>query len=194
MMINKIKKIVLSIIFLFGSSVALSANERSVSFSPYVDDNGAIILPAYFRSTWVHLGTWVVTSTAAAGLDLGQSSPGTGVHNVYTQPESLKDYKNNRRWRDGAVLIMEIRSLAWDDLPTGHVIVEGEPVKWLVMVKDAKGRFPGSPNWGDGWGWAFFKSTTPKINSSTNYKEDCLGCHEAAKASDLVFIQGYQEK
>jgi len=34
---------------------------------------------------------------------------------------------------------MEIRALQWDDLPTGHVIVEGDVVKWLVMVKDVKG-------------------------------------------------------
>jgi hypothetical protein len=71
------------------------------------------------------------------------------------------------------------------------VIVEGEPIKWLAMVKDAKGRFPGNTNWGDGLGWAHFKPAAPKINASTNYKNDCLSCHEQAKASDGVFIQGY---
>ena len=26
---------------------------------------------------------------------------------------------------------------------------------------------------------------------TTNYKTDCLGCHEPARATDLVYVQGY---
>ncbi|MEK6700022.1 MAG: cytochrome P460 family protein [Nitrospirota bacterium] len=169
----------------------ITAGEKTGAFSPSVDSKGSISLPTDFRSTWAHLGTWVVTSTAAAGLGLDQTGPGTGTHSVYTQSASLKAYKKDGTWPDGAMLILEVRAMTWDDLPTGHVIVEGDVVKWLVMIKDAKGRFPKNPNWGDGWGWALFKPAGPKINASTNYKEDCLGCHEPAKASDRVFIQGY---
>ena len=32
---------------------------------------------------------------------------------------------------------------------------------WFVMIKDRKGRYPNSPLWGDGWGWALFKNDAP---------------------------------
>lgn len=169
----------------------ITAGEKTGAFSPYVDGKGNINLPTDFRSTWAHLGTWVVTSTAAAGSGLDQTGPGTGIHSVYTQSASFKAFKKDGKWPDGTMLVMEVRAISWDDLPTGHVIVEGEAIKWLVMVKDARGRFPGNPNWGDGWGWALFKPAALKNNASTSYKNDCLGCHEPAKDSDLVFIQGY---
>jgi hypothetical protein len=54
---------------------------------------------------WVHLGTWVLTSTLAAEPTLGGTGPRTGIHNVYTQGESLKLYKQNRKWPDGAVVV-----------------------------------------------------------------------------------------
>jgi hypothetical protein len=188
---NKILKATLLIVPLLMITVAYAAGEKPGSFSPHVDSKGNISLPTDFRSTWVHLGTWLVTSTAAAGQGIDQTGPGTGIHTVYTQPESLNAYKKNGQWPDGSMLVMEIRAMKWDDLPTGHVIVEGEPVKWLVMVKDAKGRFPKNQNWGDGWGWALFKPAALKNNASANYKNDCLSCHEPAKATDFVFIQGY---
>ncbi len=188
---NKLAKILLIIVLCLVATVASAAGEKQTAFSAFVDSKGSINLPKDFRSTWVHLGTWLVTSTAAAGPVISQTGPGMGIHTVYTQPASLNAYKKNNRWPDGSMLVMEIRALQWDDLPTGHVIVEGEPIKWLVMVKDAKGRFPKNPNWGDGWGWALFNSTDVKNNISTNYKNDCLSCHEPAKATDLVFLKGY---
>ena len=187
----RVLRSLLVISFIVVMAATLFAAGPHASFSSHVDSVGLISLPADFRATWVHLGSWVVTSTAAAGTGLGQANPGTGIHNVYTQPDSLKDYRKTARWPDGAVLVMEVRNLNWDDLPTGHVMVEGEPVKWFVMVKDAKGRFPGNPNWGDGWGWAFFTPADPKKNASTDYRNDCMGCHEPARATDWIFVQGY---
>jgi predicted Rdx family selenoprotein len=177
--------------FIVMVTANMTAGEKAGTFSPYVDGKGNINLPADFRSTWVHLGTWIATSTAAAGAEISQTGPGTGTHSVYTQSASLKAYKKDGKWPDGAMLVLEVRAMTWDDLPTGHVIVEGDVVKWLVMIKDGKGRFPKNPNWGDGWGWALFKPAALKNNASTNYKNDCLGCHEPAKDSDLVFIKGY---
>lgn len=185
-----VKTAILVVTFLSVAIVA-AAGEKPGSFSQHVDSKGNISLPSDFRATWAHLGTWIVTSTKAAAPGLDQTGPGTGIHSVYTQPASLDAYRKNSRWPDGSMLVMEIRALQWDDLPTGHVIVEGEPIQWMVMVKDAKGRFPGNSNWGDGWGWALFKPAAMKNNVSTNYKNDCLGCHDPAKATDLVFIKGY---
>ncbi|MBI4850034.1 MAG: cytochrome P460 family protein [Nitrospirae bacterium] len=46
-------------------------------------------------------------------------------------------------------------------------------------------------NWGDGWGWALFTPESSKKNASADYRNDCLGCHEVAKNTEGVFIQGY---
>jgi cytochrome c len=187
----KTTKALLVLAFFIVPVISLAAAEIPRSFSPYVDSKGNISLPQDFMSAWVHLGTWVVTSEKATGPEVKKTAPGTGLHDLYTQPESFKAYKKNGKWPDGAILVMEIRAMKWDDLPTGHVIYPGEATDWFVMVKDSKGRFKDNPNWGGGWGWAFFKAADPKKNISTNYRNDCLGCHEVAKDSDWVFIQGY---
>lgn len=170
--------------------VALAAGEKQ--FSLYVDGKGNITLPSDFRARWVHLGTWVATSKVPIpGAAAEQTSPGPGLHEVYTQPESVKAYKKTGKWPDGTALVMEVRAIQWDDVPTGHVMYAGEGAQWFIMVKDTKGRFKNNPNWGEGWGWALFKADAPKKNVSPNYKNDCLGCHEVAKETDWVFVHGY---
>src|SRR5262249_40868778 len=67
---------------------------------------------------------------------------------------------------------------------------EGTKV-WFVMIKDAKGRFPGNPLWGDGWGWALFKSDAPDTQIATDFKKDCLGCHIPAQETDWAYVSGY---
>jgi hypothetical protein len=59
------------------------------------------------------------------------------------------------------------------------------------MVKDEKGRFNNNPNWGNGWGWALFKANDPTKNVSTNFQDDCIGCHVPAQDTGWVYIQGY---
>ena len=189
-LMNKMIKTSLLIALFLLPIITLGAGGKEASFSPYVDGNGNITLPEDFRATWVHLGTIFVTSqTAIPGL--GKAAPGSGLHDVYTQPESLRAYKKTSKWADGTVIVMESRTMKWDDVPTGHVIYGGKPTDWFVMVKDGKGRFKNSPNWGDGWGWALFRAADPKKNASTGYKNDCLSCHEVAKDTDWVFIDGY---
>jgi len=188
-MLKSVKETLIIVIVLAGS-VSLSLSEPRGAFPPHVDGKGIISLPSAFRSTWVHLGTWVVTSTSAAGAGYEQTSPGVGFHEVYTQTASLQEYRKAGTWPDGATLVMEVRPIQWDDLPTGHVMAQGEAMKWLVMVRDGKGRFTGHPNWGKGWGWALFKPQDPTKNLSKDFKTDCLGCHDAAGDTALVFVEG----
>lgn len=172
-------------------ALIISAAQDRVSFSPYVDGEGKIARPADFRANWVHLGTWVVTSQAATGPDQGGTSHANGLHEVYTQPESLKIYRKTGSWPDGTVLILEVRPIQWDDLPTGHVMYAGDETEVSVMIKDNTNRFKGRPHWGDGWGWALFQPKGSPASVSTDYKNDCLSCHEVAKDADFVFVQGY---
>jgi hypothetical protein len=188
---NKTAKLLLASTILLIPAIILLSGEKQEPFSSFVDSEGNITMPSGFRTTYVHLGTWALTSQAAAGLDLGQTAPGIGFHEVYAQPESVKAYKKTGTWPDGTMLIMEVSAIRWDDLPTGHVMSADEQAEWFVMVKDGRGRFSNNPNWGDGWGWALFKAGDPKKNVSTGYKKNCLGCHEVARDTDLVFIQGY---
>jgi len=184
-------KISLSVALFLIPVISLGAGGKEASFSPHVGSKGEISLPADFAAKWTHLGTWVVTSTAAAGPETSKMSPGTGLHQAYTQPESLRAYEKTGKWPDGTVIVQEVRAMQWDDLPTGHVIYAGDASEWFVMVRDGQGRFKENPNWGDGWGWALFRAADPGKNVSTNYVQDCRGCHEVARETDWVFSQGY---
>jgi hypothetical protein len=190
-MIKMTKALLVTVLFIIPV-FALAAGEKQGTFSPYVDGSGSISPPKDFRIAWVHLGTWVATSKAPVpGAESVQTTPGAGLHDVYTQPESVKAYQKTGRWPDGTVVVKEVRAISWDDLPTGHVMYAGERAECFVMVKDAKGRFKGNPHWGDGWGWALFRSADPKKNVSASYKADCMSCHEVAKDTDRVFVHGY---
>jgi len=159
-----------------------SLMKMATEFSPYVEGQGAIKRPEGYRTKWVHLGSWIVPD---------EKAPGHGFHDVYTQPESLKAFRKNGSFPDGAVLVKEIRSIKTADLTTGKASWAGEPAVWFVMVKDSRNRFAGNPLWGDGWGWALFKADNPEKNVATDYRKDCLGCHMPAKDTDWVYVEGY---
>lgn len=175
------KKVAAGAAFLLLSATTGQAAAGS-GFSPYVDENGAISRPEGYRTAWAHLGSWVVPD---------DSAPGAGFHDVYTRPESVEAYRKNGTFPDGTVLVKEIRGVKSDDLTTGRASWAGEPAVWFVMIKDAEGRFPENGNWGNGWGWALFKSDAPAKNVSTDFRKDCIGCHLPAEKTDWVFTMGY---
>jgi len=159
----------------------LGATHAAESFSPNVDSKGNISLPKDFRNQMVHLGSWFVPEGGASGF-----------HDVYTEPETVAAYRRTGQFPDGATLIKELRAANAADYTTGKGVSHATTIKqWFVMVKDAKGRFGKNPVWGDGWGWALFKTDQPMRNAATDYKKDCLGCHVPAKAKDWIYVEGY---
>jgi hypothetical protein len=62
---------------------------------------------------------------------------------------------------------------------------------WFIMVKDRQNRFPQSALWGEGWGWVLINSDAPDKIVTTNYKNDCLGCHIPARNTDWIYTQAY---
>ena len=160
-------------------SLAKSADER---FSPYVDSHGAISLPEDFRTSLNHLGSWYVPD-----------GPASGFHDVYTEASTIEAYRDTGRFPDGALLVKEFRSAKAGVYTTGVGVsyATGAVNQWFVMIKDAKGRFPNNPGWGDGWGWALVPPTDRTANMTTNYKIDCLGCHLPAQATDWVYVEAY---
>jgi len=139
-------------------------------------------VPDKLRTSHAHLGTWIVPDAAA---------PGHGIHDVYTDADSIAAYRKTGSFPDGTLLAKEIRGIGSDTLTTGLASWATETKVWFVMVRDAKGRYKNSPLWGDGWLWALYKADDPSKNVAVSYAKDCQGCHLPAAATDRVFIQGY---
>jgi hypothetical protein len=145
-----------------------------------VDAAGHIRKPADYRDRYQALGVYTVLDPS-----------GNEMHYTYASPGTAELYRKTKRFADGTVLVKEVLATAHAQLTTGDAHwAEGTKV-WFVMIKDDKGRFPDNPLWGDGWGWALFKSDAPDTQIATNYKKDCLGCHIPAKQTDWVYVQGY---
>jgi hypothetical protein len=112
---------------------------------------------------------------------------------VYTEAASVEAFRKTGKFPDGATLVKVLRNNRMADYTTGKQVCHAtDQVKqWFVMIKDSEGRFGGNSNWGDGWGWALFKTGDTGKNASSDYKKDCLGCHVPAKDKDWVYTEAY---
>ena len=120
-----------------------------------------------------------------------RAKKGTDIHYAYASPGTAEYYRKNGKFPDGAVLVKEVFGTDHSTLTTGDAHWASGTKVWFVIIKDEKRRYPGNPLWGDGWGWALFKSDAPDKQVATDYKKDCLGCHIPAKATDWIYVQGY---
>jgi Cytochrome P460 len=146
----------------------------------FVDAKGNISRPADYRDRYQALGVYTVLNPA-----------GNEMHYTYATPATAEFYRKNKRFADGTVLVKEVLATNHARLTTGDAHwAEGTKV-WFVMIKDDKKRFPDNPLWGNGWGWALFKSDAPDTQVATDFKKDCLGCHIPAQSTDWVYINGY---
>lgn len=146
-----------------------------------VDKSGIISKPADYRDRYQALGVFSVADPNG-NVDL---------HYTYAPPGTAEYYRKNGKFADGTVLVKEVFGTDHGPMTTGEVHWAKGTKIWFIMVKDEKGRYPGNPLWGDGWGWALYKSDAPDKQVATDYKKDCLGCHVPAKATDWVYVQGY---
>ena len=185
------KKIFIAVIVISGCTTLQAGESFSSTYGSLVDDTGNISMPESFRDDWTFLGTWSI-----AGPDVETSGEASGhgaaaLHNVYTQQGVADYFRQNSLFPDGAVVIKELLKTETASMTTGTVSKGVEVEGWFIMVKDAQGRFESNPLWGDGWGWALFKSEQPDVTVTTNYKSDCLGCHIPAKSDDWIYLSGY---
>lgn len=149
-----------------------------------VDKNGVIRVPDNFRTQYAMLGAWSVAGDADTG-------GGVGLHIVYAPHDAVDAYRQTGSFPSGTVLVKELFNGHTAELTTGTATRADSVAGYFVMVKDNDGRFPGNPLWGDGWGWSFFAADNRMTTASTDYQKDCLGCHEPARATDLVYSDGY---
>lgn len=162
-----------------------TGEESPGGFSTCVDGHGNITLPARFRQSWMHIGSWAVAQKKGAPIH--------EMHDVYTQPATVEAFNKTGKFPDGAVVVKEVRETQTDRLTTGHSAWSTDVKLWFVMVKDRKHRFPDSEHWGDGWGWALFEAEDPSANVSSGYESSCIPCHTPTAENDWIYVDGYPE-
>jgi hypothetical protein len=162
------------------SSQSATGTEAQNNPLDLVDDAGHIRKPENYRDRYQVIGAYTVLNPK-----------GTEMHYTYASPGAAEHYRKSGQFADGTVLVKEVLATSHAQLTTGDAHWATDPKVWFVMIKDAKGRFPGNPLWADGWGWALFESDAPDKQVATDYKKDCLGCHIPAKNTDRIYVQGY---
>ena len=148
-----------------------------------VDASGNLRVPGDYRAAYQSLGSWAVAA------DQGQGAK--EIHVVYASPGTIAAYPKNGHFADGSVLVKEVFGATTGAMTTGTVS-HAETLKgWFVLMKDSKNSHPGNKLWGDGWGWSWFDAANPSKTTSTDYKADCLPCHQPARATDWIYVGGY---
>jgi Cytochrome P460 len=172
----RIALFVLTLLILVGYQQVKSQSNSSYNGWDLVDKAGNIRKPADVRDLYQLLGTYVPT-------DLNGD---TEMHVTYASPGAAQYYRKNGKFADGTVLVKETFMTDHAQMTTGDVRWATKTKVWFVMIKDEKGSHPGNPLWGNGWGWALFKSDAPDKQVATDFKKDCLGCHIPAQKTDWV--------
>jgi len=175
-----------------GGAVSSKSNDGSFKMAD-IRGSGAALTKTYsiqvpdvnYRNDWVQLGTFSVQDE--------DPKKGAGqLHIVYTSKEAVAAYTGKGDFPDGTILIKDVFLTKHEDLGTGHVSYADKLAGRFVMIRDKGGKLTGkNPLWGDGWGWAFFKGEEKKKTVTTDYKADCLGCHQPVKDTNWLFVQGY---
>lgn len=179
-MTSRVSLVILALIVLASYQSVNSQKTETFNGFELVDKNGIIRKPADFRDRYPVLGTFFV-------LD----PKGNEMHATHSSPGAAEYYRKNGKFADGTMLVKEVFGTEHAQMTTGDAHWAKATKVWFIMVKDSKGRYPGNPLWGDGWGWALYNSDAPDKQIATDYKKDCLGCHIPAKSTDWVYIQGY---
>ena len=186
----RISVVVLAVVIALSYHEVKPQDTTSYGGFDLVDKTGNIRKPNGYRDNYQILGTFTVFN-AIPMMGGGPSEKGGESHYTYASPGTAEYYRKTGKFPDGAVLVKEVFGTDHGTLTTGEGHWASGTKAWFVMIKDEKGRYPGNPLWGDGWGWALFKTDAPDKQIATDYKKDCLGCHVPAQATDWIYVQGY---
>jgi hypothetical protein len=178
-----------AILFALATLVASSAGAGTTPPTPMpaaVEAEPELQVPSVdYRKEWVQLGTYaVLADTPADGAKKLQY--------VYTERKNLEAYLKSGSFPDGTVLVKDVYAGKIETLTCGTVSYAGDLVGRFILFRDSSSaRTASSPRFGDGWGWAYYDGSETKMTVTTNYKTDCLGCHSPARATDMLYVQGY---
>ena len=160
-MILRLSILALALLILAGYKGLKSQPQNNYGGFDLVDKAGNIRRPSDVRDRYQALGAYAV-------LDLNGN---TDMHYTYASPGTAEYYRKNGKFADGTVLVKEVFATDHAQLTTGDAHWAAKTKVWFVMIKDAKGRYPGNPLWGDGWGWGLFKSDAPDKQVATDFKK-----------------------
>lgn len=149
----------------------------------YIPDEQTIAVPENYQTEFVQIGAWSIADPEGAGA--------AGIHNVYTQPETVDHFKEFGEFPHGAVVVKELRTAETSTLTTGTASWGTSIEGWFVMVKDRHGTVSDDALWGDGWGWAFFPADSPSKTTTKDYRNECVACHTPAQDTDWIYLDGY---
>src|SRR5262245_54208120 len=176
----QISKALFISLVLTGAPSSESRPHAAKSGFDLVDKAGNIRKPPNYRDLYQSFGSYTVIDPKG----------GEEMHFTYASPGTAEYYRKTGKFPDGAVLVKEIFGTDHGQLTTGDAHWPKATKVWFIMIKDSKGRYPGNPLWGDGWGWALYKADAPDKQVATDYKQDCQGCHIPAQSTDWVYVDG----
>src|SRR5215470_14736540 len=159
--------LIAGLVVLTGHQSIHSQNAGGRDGFDLVDKMGNIRKPADVRDLYQLLGTYTV--------ELNPN--GEEMHVTHASPGTAQAFRKSGKFADGTVLVKEVFGTDHASMTTGDVHWAASTKVWFVMIKDEKNRYPNSPLWGDGWGWALFKADAPDKQVATDFKKDCQGCH-----------------
>jgi hypothetical protein len=175
----------LAIMAQMDKAKAVKAEPGTTAAEKVEDAKGNLHVPEDYRARYRFIGSWAV-----AGDDKGSGSK--EIHTVYASPGAVEGYLRTGHFEDGAVLVKEVFETKTGEMTTGTVSHADNLKGWFVMVRDSKNTaHPGNPLWGDGWGWSWFDYGNTTKTTSTDYHNDCMGCHVPATPTDFIYVQGY---
>jgi len=110
-----------------------------------------------------------------------------GIHHVYIHPDAYRHRQEKGTFPDGAIIVMEVRHVAYGESESGFGYFTNGGLDLLVQIKDRR-VFPGS-----GWAYYLFADKDLKAGKKLAAPDGgaCQSCHQAAAAEDEVFSQYY---
>jgi hypothetical protein len=156
------------------------ANTRDLQL---VDQSGNIQKPRDIENSYETLGTdWTLDATS-----------GDRISSTYATNGTAEVFRGRGVFPDGTVLVRQVVGTEHDGPDAKRPYLAPGTVEWFVMIKESTRRFRGKPQWGEGWGWARFRSDRPDARILVDYKKDCAGCHVRAKSTDWIFVSNYEK-
>ena len=146
--------------------------------APRYDREGRLLRPELV-DRWVLVGA----SLGLGYTDGTEAGPGM-FHRVYLEPSAYEHFVRTRRFREGTMLALAIRTPERRVPPGRAGWTEGELAALEMAVKD-RSRFAG--------GWAYFDFGTDRRSAAALAPRRCAACHAQHAAYDNVFVQFYPQ-
>ncbi|WP_352787479.1 cytochrome P460 family protein [Mesorhizobium sp. M0814] len=102
----------------------------------------------------------------------------------------MEGYFETGTFQDGTVLVKDVFGTTTEDLTTGTLCRHANRA-FRRPIRQACQRIPAGAKAGDGRGWAFYEGTETRKTVATDYRVDCLACHEPARSQNLIYPQVY---